>query len=342
MPHTKFPALQRAATLMHLPPLLAELGCDLETVLDGTGVSVADLRPNVFITFASYLKILDRCVEFSHCADFGLRLGRKQSLASLGPVGQIMRCAATLGQALSDFSTLQIGNSTGAAVYLHRSGEDFAFGYGVYDPDIKPSREIYDVVVATGCNLINDLMGGEVDPLEILIIGRAPPDLAPYRALTTGPIRFDQSETCLILPKRILEFPLETADKAKREKLFAEFYQRLLQAPWLMSDRVKHVLRSLTLTGVHSMQEVASHLEIHPRSLQRKLKSEGTTFEALKEEIRYALARQLLALTKMPAADVSLSLAYSTPSSFAHAFQRWSGMSPIQWRRLQSDGRLRS
>ena len=333
--------MQRAASLVHLSPLLAELGVDLAAVLDGTGVSVEDLRPDAYIPYASYLKILERSAELSRCPDVGLRLGGRQTLAALGPLGKAMRHAATLGEALDDFVAFQIGNSTGGTTYLHRSGDDFAFGYGIYDPDTKPSREMYDLVVAIGCNFIRDLTAGKAEPLEILMIGREPADLTPYRALTTRPIRFDQRETCLILPWRVLKFPLETADLAMRETVLSELSQRLLQAPWGISGRVKHALRSLMLTGAHSMGDVAAHLAIHPRTLRRALECEETTFEALKDEIRHAVARQLLSLTQLPAADVGLSLGYSTPSSFIHAFHRWSGMSPSQWRRAKTGGAFR-
>ena len=62
------------------------------------------------------------------------------------------------------------------------------------------------------------------------------------------------------------------------------------------------------------------------------LLAEGVTFDAIKDEVRYAVARQLLSLTQLPSADVGLSLGYSTPSSFIHAFERWSGLSPTRWR----------
>ncbi|MFO1086399.1 MAG: AraC family transcriptional regulator [Reyranellaceae bacterium] len=324
--------MQRAASLLHLFPLLAELGVDPRDALEESGVSAADIRSDTFIPYVSYLQILDRAALLSGCADFGLRLGRLQSLASLGPAGQLMRCAATLGEALSDFATFQISNSTGATVYLHASGSDFALGYGIYDPNMKPSRHVYDLVAGAGCSLVRDLTAGKIEPVEILLIGPEPADLAPYRALTSGPLRFEQSETCLILRRSALEFPLKTANPAAREKILPELYRRLLQAPWGMTNRVRHALRSLMLTGVHSMREVAAHLDIHPRTLRRRLLAEGVTFEAIKDEVRYAVARQLLSLTQLPSADVGLSLGYSTPSSFIHAFERWSGLSPTRWR----------
>jgi AraC-like DNA-binding protein len=338
MAPTKPRPMQRAASLVHLIPLLAEMGVDPDEALEGSSVAVADIRPDSFIPYASYLQILDRAASLSGCADFGLRLGRRQSLASLGPVGQLMRHASTLGEALTDFVTFQISNSTGGTVYLHASAGDFVFGYGIYDPDMKASRHMYDLVVGVGCSLIRDLTAGKVEPLEILLIGPAPADLAPYRVLTSGPLRFEQSETCLILRRRALEFPLETASLAAREKILPELYHRLLQAPWGMASRVRHALRSLMLTGVHSMREIAAHLDIHPRSLRRQLLAEGTTFEAIKDEVRNAVARQLLSLTQLSAADVGLSLGYSTPSSFIHAFERWNGLSPTRWRQEPQSG----
>ncbi len=294
--------------------------------------------PDAFIAYASYLSILDRSAALSRCADFGLRLGSRQTLASLGPVGRVMQHAATLGEALTDFVTFQIGNSTGGAVYLHRSGDDFAFGYGIYDPQTQASRAMYDLVVAVGFTLIRDLTAGRILPLEVLMIGREPAEPAPYRSLTHRPIRFDQSETCLILSRAQLEFPLERADLAAREALLGALSERLLQAPWGAVSRVRHALRSLMLRGVHSMPGVAAHLQIHPRSLRRELAGEGTTFEAIKDDIRYAVARQLLSMTQLAAADVGMSLGYSTPSAFVHAFRRWSGVSPIQWRRQRREG----
>ena len=88
------------------------------------------------------------------------------------------------------------------------------------------------------------------------------------------------------------------------------------------------------------MRAVAAHLGFHPRALRRALASEGTTFEAIKDEIRYAVAQELLCLTQLPAADVSMSLGYGTPSAFVHAFHRWSGTSPIRWRRRLGEGQV--
>ena len=334
------PAMQRAAPLMQLPPLLTALGVDLETVLDGTGIAANDFRPDSFVPFAACQDILDRAAMLSGCDDLGLRLGRRQSLAMLGPVGEVMRHAATLGQALSDLVALQLGNSSGAAVYLLRSANDVVLGYGVYDSGGHVSPQLYDLVLAAGQTVIAELTEHAVAPAELWSIRAAPKDLTPYRGLAQRPILFGQSQTCLVLSAASMNFALPSANRAVREELLARLAARLSSTPWGMETRVKHALRSLMLQGRTTMSEMARHLGMHPRSLRRALEREGTTFEAIKRDVRYAVARELLAVASLPAADIGMTLNFATPSSFVHAFRRWSGVTPGMWRNHRKDDRL--
>lgn len=325
--------MQRATSLLHLPPLLAELGVSLEAVLDGTGVGADALRPDAYIPYAAYLAILERAAAVTGREDLGLRLGRRQTLASLGPLGRVMRHAATLGEALSDFASLQISNSTGGAVYLHRTGRDFVLGYGVYDAERRFSPQIHDVVLAVGCTLVAELTGGAVRPSEIHSIRSAPKDVAPYRALGECPVRFGQGQTCIFLPGTSLDFRLPAGSHAARGEALTELATRLSPAPWGMGGRVRHALRSLMLAGRTNLPHVAAHLGLHPKALRRALGREGTTFEAIKDEVRYAVAGELLTLTPLAVGDVAHALNFASPSAFVHAFRRWSGSPPAAWRR---------
>jgi AraC-like DNA-binding protein len=74
-------------------------------------------------------------------------------------------------------------------------------------------------------------------------------------------------------------------------------------------------------------------LGLHPRTLRRRLREEGQTFERLRDGVRFAVARELLVLTDIPAADVGAFLGFETPGVFSRAFRRWSGTSPSRWGR---------
>jgi len=68
------------------------------------------------------------------------------------------------------------------------------------------------------------------------------------------------------------------------------------------------------------------------RTLQRRLREEGTTYQATLERTRHYLARDLLRNTQMSLAEVAVQLGFSEPSTFFRAFKRWEGATPGQYR----------
>ena len=100
-------AMQRAASLAQLPALLDGFGVSLAAVLDGTGVSPDALRPDLFIPYSAFLAILDNACRLTGRDDVGIALGKRQTLAALGPLGDVMRHAATLGEAVAQFADLR-------------------------------------------------------------------------------------------------------------------------------------------------------------------------------------------------------------------------------------------
>lgn len=325
-------AMQRVGPLAGLPALVTELGGDVREVFAGTGLDPSELRADLHIPLSQFTKLLDLAAQATHRPDFALLLGFRQSPASLGPVGQLMTFAPTLGRALGDFVSFQIGNSRGAAAYLHRMGEDVCFGIGIYDPTHRASNAAYDLAFAVGCSLLRHLTDGKVEPAEILLIRREPVDASAYRQIARCPVRFNQPQCCLILPARSMDHPLRTADAARYAALLKLLKERLSEAPWGAAGQVRHVLRSQLLLGRASLAEIARALGLHLRTLERHLKQEGTRFDEIKDDVRFALARDLLSLTNLPAGEIAASLGFASHSAFVHAFQRWSATTPTKWR----------
>lgn len=329
-------ALQRAASLIRLPGLLQEFGVGVDAVLSGTGVTEAQFRPDGFIPYASFLAILDNACRATGREDIGMLLGERQTLAALGPLGTAMRHAATLGEAIAAFASFQIGNSTGGAVYLIRAEQDVILGYGVYDQAVHASPQIYDMVLAVGCRLLAELTRGAVGPAEILLSRPFPGEPNRYRRLGGAPVRFGQSQTGLLLTQASLAFRLPEADRPRHEQALAALGAVLEESRQNMGQQVRHVLRAHLLMGQGNMEDVAMRLGLHPRTLRRRLEKEGMQFEAIKDEVRYGAARELLMLGALGIADIAFTLDYESASSFVNAFRRWSGMSPGRWRQRQS------
>ena len=81
---------------------------------------------------------------------------------------------------------------------------------------------------------------------------------------------------------------------------------------------------------------VAEKLGMSNRTLRRRLREEGSGFRELLDEIRYGLAKEYLANTRLPMDEIANLLGYTEPGNFSHAFRRWSGASPSAWRQTCS------
>ena len=86
-------------------------------------------------------------------------------------------------------------------------------------------------------------------------------------------------------------------------------------------NRVRAALLETLPAGDHTMTTVAHHLATSPRTLQRQLQDEGTTFQAVLTGTREHLARHYLAHSAMTTADIAYLLTYDDTNSFYRAFR---------------------
>lgn len=326
-------AMQRAGPLAGIQALLREFDVDPAVVFDGSGVDPSGLAADTMLAFSTATRILERAARASRCDHFGLLLGRRYEAGAHGPLLRLMRSAPTLRRALLDFIAWQPGYSSGATTYLNRIGDDFAWGYAAYDRRSPGTHHLYDIALAAGAVMLHDLTQGRVRPEEVLLSRREPADPAAYARVLGAPVRFNQGQTCIVLAGGAMQTPLATADAALNERTQRELDAMMSTAFASVAMRVTRLVRPHLLQDDPSFTSIAAAMGLHPRTLRRRLAEEGTSYETLLDEVRFTMARELLLLTDLPVGDVSAALGYAAQSAFNHAFQRWSGCSPSQWRR---------
>jgi len=103
-----------------------------------------------------------------------------------------------------------------------------------------------------------------------------------------------------------------------------------------MSARVKTALLAMLPSGQATVEAVCSRLHVSKRSLQRKLKEEGQTFQSILDATRSELSMQYLAQDNISVEEISHLLAFRDPNSFYRAFRGWTGMTPMEARGLQT------
>ncbi|MFI5621861.1 helix-turn-helix domain-containing protein [Nocardioides sp. NPDC051685] len=112
----------------------------------------------------------------------------------------------------------------------------------------------------------------------------------------------------------------ESRDRA-RQFQFADDWMRALTTAMTRSSPM--------VTG---LSELARLLNVSERTLQRRLRSLNISFRDLRDQARFAIAREALANSNVLIADLAFRLGYSEPTAFATAFKRWAGCSPTAFR----------
>ena len=100
----------------------------------------------------------------------------------------------------------------------------------------------------------------------------------------------------------------------------------------ITTERLAAELAQAMPDGVITAEELACRMGLSKRSLQRKLQSEGTTFQEVLNETRATLAQSYLRRSGMSVAEISHQLGFRSVSSFFRNFQAWAGMTPNAFR----------
>jgi len=100
-----------------------------------------------------------------------------------------------------------------------------------------------------------------------------------------------------------------------------------------VTDRVYRVLMETLPTGVAAIGTVAKRLGLGTRTLQRRLRSESTSYQHIVRETRYSLATHYLKNTTVSHAEIAFLVGFDETNSFFRAYRTWSGTTPEAVRR---------
>jgi AraC-like DNA-binding protein len=313
------------------PALLQELGADAATVLDQAGVPPDLLSdPENHIPFPLLGRLFGACIAATGQELFGLQIGLRSSTYSLGLIGALMRTAPTLRDSIMDLCINQRRFLRGGVCYLMARGDTAYWGYGVYGPGFPHREQLCDGATGAGFRFILELSGRK--PEALMLARPRPAGPTTFRGAAELPLQFDAEQHAAVLPAALLNMRLPSADPGLRREL-----QKKLENYWTVTqpkvaEQVTRVLFGRLAAAEVSLEQVAEDLAMHPRTLNRALQAEGTSFRTLLNQTRAKVACQLLTSTRLDVTQIGLTLGYAETSGFTHAFRRTIGVTPSQWR----------
>jgi AraC-like DNA-binding protein len=177
------------------------------------------------------------------------------------------------------------------------------------------------------------LTNKQAAPLEVWFAHSAPRDISPYNALYGHPPRFSAECNALVVNGASLNAPLVSSEPEVLKVLEHQARSLLQQLPSLEDfvACVRQHIQSELPHGNTTASAVADKLGISGRTLHRRLRSHGTTYQEQLDQVRYRLAASYLASRRYPLGEVASLVGFAQQSAFQRAFKTWAGQTPAEY-----------
>jgi AraC-like DNA-binding protein len=316
---------------------LSSRGLEPREVIQAAGIDAASLtNRELRIPFEQVESLLRQAADACADPDLGLHFGE---LARRFPSGHllyvVMMNSPDVAGALERFFRFHALMSDVLIPRLERAGEHAEILIEPAQPGFAIGRPYIDTSLAACAVFLEKLGGKPVRPIEVRFAYPAPADTTEHRRLFACPLRFDQPVSRLRLDSHLLDRSLQHADQELLKSLEQMAQRRLVRTsapPGWATKTQRSILRTLLGGSRPAVETVARDLAVSVRQLQGRLKAEETTYKQVLDAVRLDLAKDYLQKDELSLCEVSFLLGYAEQSSFNHAFKRWTGVTPMEYR----------
>lgn len=308
--------------------LLARAGISAELVDD----------PDARIPVTDLLRLWTLAAELSNDPFFGLHAGeRVVSARTIHVVGFAARSGATLGEALDQCSRFALLINEASVIESRKERAEAVFVIGPKPGLPAWPRAYSEMALAAWLVLSRNYTGVAIQPISVAFQHARPADVSEYERLFACPLRFGAPINRLALPPQSFELPNRSND-SEIAAYFVDRAKELLVnvagAP--LVQRVREAVADLLGREQPTLERVARRVASSPRTLQRRLSEDAIQFGDLVDDVRKVVALQLMdGSTDM--AVVAARAGYRDLGAFRAAFQRWTGMTPRDYRTRKRD-----
>jgi AraC-like DNA-binding protein len=289
--------------------------------------------PDARIAIESYIAIEDEAARVSGDPYFGLHMCEYFEPGNWSILGYMMMNCKTLGEAFEKAGryTNIIGNLIRGSIHIGFKGVKLVLAIPKYAS--KHSRHCFEDTLSSSIRLARTLSGQKINPLEAGFSYPAPESTAEYRRVFCSPVLFKQKHTYMVVDPRIANIPVLLPNPSLLEHFETYARQYLLEIEGTdktTQEVIRHILGRLDGKNL-TIGSVAREMSVSVRTLQNRLKSEGTVFSELLEETRERLAKKYLR-QNYTVDDITYLLGFAEASVFRKAFKKWSGTTPKEYR----------
>lgn len=316
----------RAANLA-LEPLLAATDLNQEELLTSDAP----------VSFANTLQVLSNAERLLG-PGWHLRLATRLTVPSHGPLGFAVVTAPNMRSSVEVLLRF-IGIR---APFLWSAGvlEEGEFVFRFYETvDMGDQRgTLMELAALSLQGLIERPLGRAITGAKLAFAYAAPPHKDMVEQAFHAEVSFSADQHSLRIPAAWLDEPCALGDEGMHRYLVNRCEEELLASAGTLPAEIAVRQALLARPGtVPGLAAIAASQHVSPRTLIRRLKQGGTSYQSILDDVRKTLSRDFLLNSAMSISRISWRLGYQDPSNFSRAFRNWYGTSPQHYRNSLAD-----
>ena len=326
--------------LLPLRPLIIaarKMGIDVEATCREAEVEAPRIeRGELAIEPSSLFGFLTALDQKATSSPLGLAAAEALSQAELAFLDDGPPIAANLGEATARVIELFPLATRTSALRLEEHGREVVLV-------LETSREgagaaLYaEYILAALLSLARRITGRDLAPMEVSF-RHGGGSRGAHERFFRAPVAFGARRDAMTFPREFLELPLPHPEPEPTQaftECVAVDSERYAPQPSL-TERVRSLLGEGLRSGEISIDDLARRLQTSRRTLQRHLQRLGTSHSALLDDVRRELAMGYIRDGRASVTQVARTLGFADASTFARAFRRWTGRSPMDYRGAQA------
>jgi AraC-like DNA-binding protein len=323
----------RSASLAEFTTVAGSLGLDPRAMVTAVGLPIrcltdADLR----IPAYALQELLELCATQAHVDDFGMRLAEKNGLATLGPLGLLMREQPTVREAIAALNQYHALHTDALSIRIEDEG-DIAILKPILDVGgITVKRQANELALGVLYRIVRVLLGDGRKPQTVCLMRAAPNNRDVYRRVIDTKMQFDQDFDGIICSVAMFDAPMPRTDPVMARYVKSYVDSIASSRGTTASRKVRELLFVMIPSGRASAAEVARELGVDRRTLHRHLIREGATFSGILTTTRIEMAKRLLENRDRSLTSVAEMLGFSAQSAFMRWFRTHFGCTATAWR----------
>ena len=314
---------------------LRACGVDADAVFEEAGLDPRTLNtPDTRFPMASMTRLWRLARERSGDPCFGLVAAAQWHPTTWHGLGYAWLASSTLEEALRRVVRYVAVVSTAADFDLSESDTVFRLEFGVQQGvEEIPQEVVLDAAVANLVSMCRSTYGPDFKPVRVEFAHPGSGCRRRRSEFFRSPVLYDADVTALEIDRAVAQKPLSTANADlahANERVIADYLAELRHGGTVASVRAR-LIDDLP-SGAVTEKSVAASLHMSLRTLQRRLRDEGTTYKEVLEDTRRQLAERFIRDHTLTLNEITYLLGFSEISSFSRSFKRWTGITPSAFR----------